>query len=66
MRVMAIRYVRDVEGARRFYEALGLTLDFVSRRPRKGRSAGLDRAGWVRFPGKPRPASVGRGTGQPD
>jgi predicted lactoylglutathione lyase len=36
MRVMAIRYVRDVEGARRFYEALGLTLDFVSRRPRKG------------------------------
>jgi catechol 2,3-dioxygenase-like lactoylglutathione lyase family enzyme len=36
MRVMAIRYVRDVEAARRFYEALGLTLDFVSRRPRRG------------------------------
>jgi catechol 2,3-dioxygenase-like lactoylglutathione lyase family enzyme len=36
MRVMAIRYVRDVEGARRFYEALGMTLDFVSRRPRRG------------------------------
>jgi hypothetical protein len=40
MRVMAIRYVRDVEGVRRFYEALGLTLDFVSRRPRKGGPSG--------------------------
>jgi catechol 2,3-dioxygenase-like lactoylglutathione lyase family enzyme len=36
MRVMAIRYVRDVDAARRFYEALGLTLDFASRRPRRG------------------------------
>jgi catechol 2,3-dioxygenase-like lactoylglutathione lyase family enzyme len=36
MRVMAVRYVRDVEGVRRFYEALGLTLDFASRRPRRG------------------------------
>jgi catechol 2,3-dioxygenase-like lactoylglutathione lyase family enzyme len=36
MRVMAIRYVRDVESARRFYQALGLTLEFASRRPRRG------------------------------
>jgi catechol 2,3-dioxygenase-like lactoylglutathione lyase family enzyme len=36
MRVMAIRYVRDVESARRFYQTLGLTLDFASRRPRRG------------------------------
>ncbi len=36
MRVMAIRYVRDVDGARRFYQALGLTIEFASRRPRKG------------------------------
>jgi catechol 2,3-dioxygenase-like lactoylglutathione lyase family enzyme len=36
MRVMAIRYVRDVESARRFYQALGLTLEFASRRPRTG------------------------------
>jgi catechol 2,3-dioxygenase-like lactoylglutathione lyase family enzyme len=36
MRVMAIRYVRDVDSARRFYEALGLTVDFASRRPRRG------------------------------
>lgn len=34
MRVMAIRYVRDVAAARRFYQALGLTLEFASRRPR--------------------------------
>ena len=36
MRVQAIRYVRNVENARRFYEALGLTLEFASRRPRRG------------------------------
>jgi catechol 2,3-dioxygenase-like lactoylglutathione lyase family enzyme len=36
MRVMAIRYVRDVDAARRFYQALGLTLDFASRSPRRG------------------------------
>ena len=36
MRVMAIRYVRDVDAARRFYEALGLSIDFVSRKPRRG------------------------------
>jgi catechol 2,3-dioxygenase-like lactoylglutathione lyase family enzyme len=38
MRVMAIRYVRDVENAQRFYQALGLTLEFASRRPRRGGS----------------------------
>jgi catechol 2,3-dioxygenase-like lactoylglutathione lyase family enzyme len=36
MRVMAIRYVRDVDSARQFYQALGLTLEFASRRPRRG------------------------------
>jgi catechol 2,3-dioxygenase-like lactoylglutathione lyase family enzyme len=36
MRVMAIRYVRDVDSARHFYQALGLTLEFASRRPRRG------------------------------
>jgi len=36
MRVMAIRYVRDVESARQFYQALGLTIEFASRRPRRG------------------------------
>lgn len=36
MRVMAIRYVRDVNSAQRFYQALGLTLEFASRRPRRG------------------------------
>jgi predicted enzyme related to lactoylglutathione lyase len=39
MRVMAIRYVRDVDSVRRFYEALGLTLEFASRRPRRGGEA---------------------------
>ncbi|HXW45842.1 MAG TPA: VOC family protein [Streptosporangiaceae bacterium] len=36
MRVMAIRYVHDVDSARRFYQALGLTTEFASRRPRRG------------------------------
>jgi catechol 2,3-dioxygenase-like lactoylglutathione lyase family enzyme len=36
MRVMAIRYVRDVDSARRFYQTVGLTLEFASRTPRKG------------------------------
>lgn len=39
MRVMAIRYVRDVESARRFYQTLGLTLEFASRTPRQGGSS---------------------------
>jgi len=36
MRAMAIRYVRDVDSAQRFYQALGLTIEFASRRPRAG------------------------------
>jgi catechol 2,3-dioxygenase-like lactoylglutathione lyase family enzyme len=39
MRAMAIRYVRDVESAQRFYQALGLTIEFASRRPRSGGSS---------------------------
>lgn len=38
MRPMPIRYVRDVEAARRFYQALGLEVDFTSRPPRRGPS----------------------------
>ena len=35
---MPIRYVRDMDQARKFYETLGLTLDFMSRKPRRGPS----------------------------
>ena len=38
MRVMPIRYVRDVAGASRFYQALGLRHDFTSRPNRRGHS----------------------------
>ena len=38
MKPMPIRYVRDMDAARTFYEALGLTLDFISRKPRRGPS----------------------------
>jgi catechol 2,3-dioxygenase-like lactoylglutathione lyase family enzyme len=36
VRVMPIRYVRDVAEARRFYQALGLRHDFTSRQNRRG------------------------------
>lgn len=36
MKLMPIRYVRDMDAARRFYEALGLTHEFTSRKPRHG------------------------------
>ena len=36
MKLMPIRYVRDVDAARRFYEALGLVHEFTSRKPRHG------------------------------
>jgi predicted enzyme related to lactoylglutathione lyase len=36
MRPMPIRYVRDMDAAGRFYEALGLTVEFTSRAPRTG------------------------------
>lgn len=38
MRAMPIRYVRDMAGARRFYQALGLRHDFTSRPTRRGTS----------------------------
>jgi len=36
MRAQTIRYVRDVAGAQRFYQALGLAEEFASRPPRAG------------------------------
>ncbi|MPZ27423.1 MAG: VOC family protein [Micromonosporaceae bacterium] len=36
MTPMPIRYVRDLDAARRFYLALGLRLGFASRPPRRG------------------------------
>lgn len=36
MRPMPIRYVRDLPASQRFYEALGLRLDFAGRAPRQG------------------------------
>ena len=47
MRAMPIRYVRDMAGARRFYEALGLRHDFTSRPTRRGTSA------WTEMGGEP-------------
>jgi catechol 2,3-dioxygenase-like lactoylglutathione lyase family enzyme len=45
MRPMTIRYVKDMEAARRFYLALGLTHDFTSRKPRRGPSMWTELAG---------------------
>ena len=45
MKPMPIRYVRDMAAARRFYEALGLTLDFASRPPRHGTPVWLELRG---------------------
>jgi predicted lactoylglutathione lyase len=42
---MTIRYVKDMEAARRFYLALGLTHDFTSRQPRRGPSVWTELAG---------------------
>jgi predicted enzyme related to lactoylglutathione lyase len=36
MKSMPIRYVHDMDAARRFYEALGFTHAFTSRKPRHG------------------------------
>jgi catechol 2,3-dioxygenase-like lactoylglutathione lyase family enzyme len=36
MRPIAIRYVRDVDAARAFYEALGMTRDYSQRPTRRG------------------------------
>lgn len=49
MRPMTIRYVTDMDAARRFYLALGLTHDFTSRRPRRGPSV------WTELAGTPGP-----------
>jgi catechol 2,3-dioxygenase-like lactoylglutathione lyase family enzyme len=49
MRPMTIRYVKDMDAARRFYLALGLTHDFTSRRPRRGPSV------WTELSGTPGP-----------
>ncbi len=47
MRPMTTRYVRDMDAMRRFYEALGLTHDFTSRKPRRGPSV------WTELTGDP-------------
>jgi catechol 2,3-dioxygenase-like lactoylglutathione lyase family enzyme len=47
MRPMTIRYVKDMDAARRFYLALGLTHDFTSRKPRRGPSV------WTELTGTP-------------
>ena len=50
MRPMPIRYVRDLPLAQRFYEALGLELDFAGRAPRRGGTR------WVELVGSGRAA----------
>lgn len=45
MRPMTIRYVTDMDAARKFYLALGLTHDFTSRKPRRGPSVWTELAG---------------------
>jgi catechol 2,3-dioxygenase-like lactoylglutathione lyase family enzyme len=47
MRPMTIRYVEDMDAARRFYLALGLTHSFTSRQPRRGPSV------WTELSGAP-------------
>lgn len=45
MRPLALRYVRDVSAARRFYEALGLEVDFASRPTRHGTTTWVELVG---------------------
>jgi catechol 2,3-dioxygenase-like lactoylglutathione lyase family enzyme len=45
MRPLALRYVRDVAAARRFYEALGLEVDFASRPTRHGTTTWVEMVG---------------------
>lgn len=47
MKPMPIRYVHDMTAARRFYGALGLSVDVVNRPPRNGPSK------WVELRGAP-------------
>jgi uncharacterized glyoxalase superfamily protein PhnB len=42
---MPIRYVEDMGGARRFYEALGLSFDYAQRPPRDGTSHWVEMRG---------------------
>lgn len=45
MRPMPIRYVRDLPAAQRFYEALGLRMDFAGRASRRGRRRWVELVG---------------------
>jgi predicted enzyme related to lactoylglutathione lyase len=45
MKPITIRYVQDVDTTRRFYEALGLKVDFESRPTREGTSVWQELAG---------------------
>lgn len=45
MKPNALRYVRDMEAARRFYGVLGLHEDFASRPPRHGPSMWVELGG---------------------
>ena len=45
MKPMPIRYVRDMDAARRFYETLGMSHSFTSRQPRRGPSVWTELTG---------------------
>jgi catechol 2,3-dioxygenase-like lactoylglutathione lyase family enzyme len=45
MRPMPIRYVGDLPAAQRFYEALGLRVDFAGRASRRGRTRWVELVG---------------------
>ena len=48
MRPLPIRYVRDLPAAQRFYEALGLDVDFAGRAPRQGGTRWVELVGSAR------------------
>ena len=45
MKLMPIRYVRDMDAAKRFYEALGLSFAVATRPPRHGPSRWMELEG---------------------
>lgn len=45
MRPMPIRYVHDMDAAQRFYEALGLSVAFAGRAPRRGGTRWVEMVG---------------------
>jgi catechol 2,3-dioxygenase-like lactoylglutathione lyase family enzyme len=45
MRPIPIRYVRDLPAVQRFYEALGLRVDFAGRASRRGRTRWVELVG---------------------